>query len=295
MTSRPDPRHPLASRTASSILLSLAFGLFLGGCGGKDVWVRKNPIARSLFYPPKVSGMDRGVGPDTPGGRFDHADYGRLLDAVVDARGRVDYGRLFARSADLDAYLRRVAAADRQSLSRHADLAFLLNAYNACVLRLVLDHPGIESILQTPGGKRFGSRRFPVGGESVSLSTLRHDRIRRGFTEPLVHFGLVDAAMGAPALRREPYVGPAVVAQLEDQARRFLAREDILQLDLPERVLRLSELFDRYRADFTAGDLPLYRYVERYAPPSVAVQIGTLHRRLEVEYLPFDFTLNGSW
>ena len=217
------------------------------------------------------------------------------FEEVVDNEGRVAYGKLASKEDDLDDYLAQIARADRASLSRHEDLALLLNAYNACTLKLILEYRGISSIKDIPSGKRWEDRRWTVGGETVCLEHLEHVMIREGFTERKIHFALVCAANGCPPLRREPYLGKYLVDQFDDQMRRFFASPGNLQYVTEGRIIRISELFDWYRSDLTAGDVTVRDWVVRHGPEETVRLILLAGPRIEVEYIPYDWRLNGSW
>ncbi len=265
------------------------------GCSSQSRFIRNNPVIRYLYYPPKVENMERGLGRNTEGGSFDHSAYARLLSEYVNDDGVVNYVGLETKRAELDAYLDSVAAADRSMLSRYDDLALLLNAYNACTLALILDFPGIDSIQDIPKDKRWRNPRWVVGGEQLCLYRLEHGIIRPEFTEPLIHFALVCAARGCPKLRNEPYEGDRLLEQLVDQAQHFLAQSENLAIDLQSRELFLSELFDWYKGDFTAGDVELRDWGARYGPRPLHRQITTLHRRIDIKYVEYDWGLNGPW
>jgi len=265
------------------------------GCSAQSPFVRNNPVVRWLYYPSSVDGMERGIGPDTPGRRFDHSRYAALLARYVDDDGWVDYVGLESRTADLDAYLDEIARCDRASLSRYEDLALLLNAYNACTLKLILEHPGIKSIQDIASGDRWNDERWVIGGETVSLDDLEHRLIREGFTEPRIHFALVCASRSCPKLRNEPYVGDRLLDQLDDQARHFFAQTRNFELVPEERIANLSEIFDWFRSDFTADGSTLLEYVGRHADSEIAHRLRFAHPRTEVEFIPYDWSLNGTW
>ena len=65
--------------------------------------------------------------------------------------------------------------------------------------------------------------------------------------------------------------------------------------DLQSRELFLSELFDWYKGDFTAGDVELRDWGARYGPRPLHRQITTLHRRIDIKYVEYDWGLNGPW
>src|SRR5215467_7959261 len=76
---------------------------------------------------------------------FDHSIWDRVLKADVNEIGEVDYAALKAHRGDLDEYIRRLAESspeDRPEMfpTRAHELAYWINAYNAFVIRGVVDH-----------------------------------------------------------------------------------------------------------------------------------------------------------
>lgn len=288
-------RRPDRTHKPRSLWITIALASVIVGCSSKSPWVRNNSLVRWMYYPPVVEGMGAGLGNDTRGTTFDHREYAALLRDIVDANGEVDYLEAESQRDRLDRYLDQIAKADRRALSRYEDVALLLNAYNACTIRLVLDHPGIASVDAIPKDERWQAKRWTIGGERMSLDHLEHKILRPLSTEPRIHFAIVKAARACPVLRPEPYVGAKLDAQLESQARHFFSRTDTTNLEVLDQELHVSELLDWYKSDFTAGGRPLREVVRQYAPEWMAVQIGALHRRIEIVFLPFDSSLNGRW
>ena len=107
-------------------------------------------------------------------------------------------------------------------------LAFLINAYNAFTLKLILiRYPKLESIkdlgslLRSPWKQRF----FTLLGQDQSLDDIEHEIIRKpgAFDDPRIHMAVNCASIGCPMLREEAYVGARLDAQLDDQVIRFLS------------------------------------------------------------------------
>src|SRR6266849_535436 len=69
--------------------------------------------------------------------------FDQLLDLYV-RNGDVYYRALKAERAKLDGYVDLIATASVEKLSREEQMAFWLNAYNAIVLRTVIDHYPIQ-------------------------------------------------------------------------------------------------------------------------------------------------------
>ena len=136
---------------------------------------------------------------------FDHAHpaWDALLRAHValapDGRSsRVDYAALQGRRAALKAYLAElsaVAPAEYRGWTREQRLSFLINAYNAFTVELVLTrYPDLQSIkdlgslFQSPWKKEF----FTLLGEPRSLDAVEHGLVRApgAFDDPRIHFAL---------------------------------------------------------------------------------------------------------
>ena len=82
-----------------------------------------------------------------------------LLNRYVDADGWIDYGGMKTQESDLDQYLSALGRATLDDLGRDERLALLINAYNACTLKLILDYYPLESIRDIPVSKRWHIRK----------------------------------------------------------------------------------------------------------------------------------------
>src|SRR5262245_59898063 len=179
----------------------------------------RRPAARLASRLGTARGVPRPAGPPRRGAAFDHSRYERALAAAAPEGWRVDYGAA-ARSSDLAAYRRDLAAADPASLPRDEQLAFWINAYNASLLSLVAERMPVPSALDIDGA--FGRVRFRVGRAALTADEIEHGVVRR-FGDPRVHFGLNRASVGSPPL--VAYAGAGLGAALEENGRRFLADE----------------------------------------------------------------------
>jgi hypothetical protein len=184
------------------------------------------------------------------GAGFDHSRLARALAAATDAGWRIDYGAV-ARSSDLAAYRRDLAAADPSALAPDERLAFWINAHNASVLALVAERMPVRSAREIDGG--FTRVRFRIGRTGLTADEITHGIVRR-LGDPRAHFGLNDAAVGGPPLRA--YLGPGVARQLEENGRRYLADEQRGARRDGDRVL-LSRLLRWFAGDFApVGSMP---------------------------------------
>src|SRR6185295_5475957 len=133
--------------------------------------------------------------------------------------------------------------------AREEQMAFLINAYNAFTMEKVLTrYPDIRSIWDF--GKVFGNpfkdEFFSLLGRKSSLDGIEHGLLRKkgAYDEPRIHFAVNCASVGCPMLREEAYVAERLEAQLEEQARRFLA--DRSRNRFAGGRLEVSRIFDWY-------------------------------------------------
>jgi Protein of unknown function, DUF547 len=226
-----------------------------------------------------------------------HERFARVLAAVV-KDARVDYAKLKANPAELDAYLKEIAAVPAVEFSKWSEtnrLALLINLYNAQTLRLIVNHyplKSIRSIGLLPGAAwREPNVRF--GGQILTLDHLEHRIIRAEYREPRIHFALVCAAISCPPLRSEPFVGARLGEQLDDQLRQFLAAPEKNRYDAAKNTLHLSPIFKWYAGEFTESAGSLALYVKPFLPDA---QRGVLTdpASVKVRFTDYNWALNAQ-
>jgi len=177
---------------------------------------------------------------------FDHSKFDALLKANVDENGMVNYSA-FKNNKNFDDYIKSIAEADVSNLSKEDKLSFYLNAYNATVIKNVMDHSPITSPKDVEGF--FKKVIHKIAGNEFTLDNLEYDYIMK--IEPvLVHFGLVCAAQSCPVLLRKAYDGKTVFRQLEENGENFLNDPSKNRLDKENKILYLSEIFKWFKKYF---------------------------------------------
>ena len=244
---------------------------------------------------PVAEAVARGMA--SGGGHFDHGLWDRLLRRHVDAEGRVDYRGLVREADRLTTYLGATAQADLTTLSRSELLALLVNVYNACTVRLVVDahaagrRPGSLRDLPDP----WSRPACRLGGKALSLDAIEHGLLRPLFRDTRLHAALNCGARGCPKLPPRAFTGPEADRQLQ-QAMESMVNDEA-QVRVERGALRLSRIFDWYRADFAspdfqprASDLP--RYLMSFARPELRQRMAALGADPRIEFLDYDWSLN---
>jgi hypothetical protein len=233
-----------------------------------------------------------------------HAAWTALLRehvVLLDARGaasRVDYAGFARDSKALGAYLAALAdvtPAEFAALPRADQVAFLINAYNAATVELILTQYPKHASIKNYGSLFRSAWQKPfvrLLGETLTLDQIEHTRLRgpRGYGEPRVHFAVNCASISCPMLREEAYTGAKLEAQLEEQTVRFLSDRSRNRFDAKTGALRLSSILKWYRGDFAGGDLPAF--VSRYADALGADRATFAAEGLEIAFLDYDWRLN---
>lgn len=188
---------------------------------------------------------------DSPRAQADpHAALERILDVYV-RDGLVYYAALKAERPALDRY---VAALDQPAASLAASpvadqRAFWLNAYNALVLRTVINAYPIAgkgdgypaaSVAQIPGA--FDRIRHRVAGQTLTLDEIEQTVIL-GFDDVRMLFALGRGTLGSGRLRSEAFQGAKLDAQLDEAVREFARRSDAVRIDPPNGVVEVTPLF----------------------------------------------------
>src|SRR5437773_5303890 len=135
------------------------------------------------------------IAQQNPAGAARRKTFDEFLDLYV-RDGYVYYRALRSERSRFDAYVNSLAGVQIDALSRDEQVAFWLNAYNALVLRTVIDHYPIQgrspdyppkSIRQIPGA--FERLTHRVAGRALTLDQIEQTVLSE-FHDPRVYFAL---------------------------------------------------------------------------------------------------------
>lgn len=217
---------------------------------------------------------------------------------------QVNYAGMKTDHAKLTAYLTALGKIDKQTFEQWPapqQLSFLINAYNAWTVELILStYPDIKSIkdlgsfFSSPWSKKF----IPLLGETRSLDNIEHELIRgdNKYGDPRIHFAVNCASIGCPALREEAYTAEKLAQQLEQQTVRFLSDKTRNRFNKAE--MELSSIFKWYQEDFSLGfraSDSLSAFILLYAESlglTPEQQALLKAKKMDVDYLPYDWQLN---
>jgi hypothetical protein len=181
-----------------------------------------------------------------------HRPLDQILD--VDVRdGLVYYHALKTERARLDRYVAslNVSSATYQAWSKPQQMAFWVDAYNAFVLQLVINHyPLRGTIRQIPGG--FDKIPWHAAGRAVTLDQIEKT-ILPEFKEPRLYLALGRGAVGGGRLRSEAYTGERLERQLAEIQSEFVANRNLYRLDRTANTIFISPIISWHDAEFVAA------------------------------------------
>ncbi|MDH3354591.1 MAG: DUF547 domain-containing protein [Chromatiales bacterium] len=219
---------------------------------------------------------------------------------------QVDYRAFKQDEPQLEKYIASLSATDKSDFdrwSRNQRKAFLLNAYNAFTIKLILSrYPEVESIkdfgslFSSPWSKRF----FSLFGKPANLDEIEHEMLRKpgAYDDPYIHVSVVCASIGCPALPNEAFTADKIDRQLNENMIRFLSDHSRNRFNPQSGELEISKIFDWYEKDFEQGNRQLHSIKDLFSRFSNQIsdapqqQQLIKNRQVEITYLNYDWRLN---
>lgn len=198
------------------------------------------------------------------------------------------------------AQLTSVSRDDFDTWSLNRQRAFLINAYNAFAIRLVLDHYPVDTIKDIGGWftDPFDMAFSPLMGETLSLNEIerRLMALGDGTPDPRLHFLLFRVSRGCPPLKTDAVTHENIAALLESSLIDFLADADKNRFNPRKKRVELSSLFKWYEADFIAVYGSLEAFVRVYGD-SISLLPGDsldlVRDPIALVFLRYDWALSG--
>jgi uncharacterized protein DUF547 len=238
----------------------------------------------------------------------------RNLDEVLDLYvrdGLVYYKALKGDRRLLDGYVSALGGVSLASAGRAEQMAFWLNAYNALVLRTVIDnYPTAKrsneyparSIRQIPGA--FETMKHQVAGRSLTLDQIEQT-VLPGFSDPRLFLALGRGAVGSGRLRSEAFDPETIEKQLGEAAGECATHAQCLVIDRSANKMAVSSVFSWRSKEFASAYAdkappsfsmrsPIERAVLAFVEPRLtAIEKDFLSKNdFKVEFSTFDWSLN---
>lgn len=231
-----------------------------------------------------------------------HSAWTSVLAAYQTDDGRVRYKQLKAdvgtrSDHPLKVYLAAIEGVSKatfQSWGREDQMAFLINAYNAETVKVIIDHYPIESIkdvgsiFKSPWKKELFSL---LSGEIKTLDGIEHDWLRPKFGDARVHAAVNCASISCPRLAPDAFTGATLNTRLDAMMHGWLADAKRNTYEPKTGALHLSKIFNWYGEDFVKAYGSVAKTVERFGPEAAK---EALRVKGTIDFLDYDWTLNEA-
>ena len=242
-----------------------------------------------------------------------HKPFDEILDLYV-RDGLVYYYALRQERAKFDRYVQALGEVGADTVAKWPpprQLAYWINAYNAFVLRTVIDAYPIRgkakeypanSIRQIPGA--FEKRTFRAGGRQLTLDAIERDVIG-GFNDARALLALSRGAVGGSRLKSEAFTADRLDQQLTTMTSELVTRRVLVQVDPASNQLSVNPMFSWREALFSrslanqapaiyATRSPLERAVLALIDPLIVPNEAEFLRKNEFRMVfhDFDWRLN---
>ena len=245
---------------------------------------------------------------------FDHSDWNQFLKKFVNEKGEVNYSAVKKDPKLLNSYLAKLKNISSQEFiqwPREEQIAIFINAYNSGVIKLVLNHYPVRTVMNIPGfweqqSVELSTYKQGAQGEPnvYSLNEIENVVLKKRFRDEKILFALSKGAKGSPRLQQEAFTGTHLEGQLYLATQEFVNNPKQNQIEPGGKKLYLSRLFQWYGNDFLLnwGDFPEEK---KWNPQEMAVLSFFAHylqdsKKVEylkegeykVRYSSFDWQLN---
>jgi hypothetical protein len=230
-----------------------------------------------------------------------HAQWNIVLKASVKLDGKqslINYALVKKKhSAQLNAYLAGLsglAKSDFQKFNDDQKLAFLINAYNAFTVKLIVDNyplksiKDIGSIFKGPWSQKF----FKLFGKDTTLDNIEHDIIRKQFPkEPRIHFAVNCASFGCPNLAADAFTVNNLEKLLAAGTQSFVNDSAKNYYHASEKTLFLSPIFKWYGSDFDKNFGTVQNFVAAIMKVSTTDR-EVIKKDVEIKWTKYSWKLN---
>jgi len=179
----------------------------------------------------------------------------------------------------IDKELASLTKVEFDKLKETDKIAYLINVYNFYTILLIKQNYPVSSIRKIK--KPWDTPIVPLFGKKVSLNHIEHEILRKQFKEPRIHFALVCASIGCPAITDEAYIGDKLEKQLDRAAKVFLADNGKNRIET--KTLYLSKIFEWYGDDFKEKYGGYKEYI---------IQLLKLSGDYKIKFIDYDWNLN---
>ncbi|MFK7730781.1 MAG: DUF547 domain-containing protein [Pseudomonadales bacterium] len=202
--------------------------------------------------------------------------------------GLVDYSRAKTLPA-FEPFITDLKSIDFRELpTAEQRMAFLINAYNALTVDLVLAHYPVDSIKDIGGwfSGPWSIEVYPVGDDALTLDEIEHENLRL-MGDPRIHFAINCASQSCPVLSDTAFRADQLQQQLDEQRLVFITSSRGVQFeDDDSGDVKVSKIFSWFNSDWGGTDGVLEMLQDQHPNGEDILDIDG--------YMQYDWSLNNA-
>ncbi|MGB3591200.1 MAG: DUF547 domain-containing protein [Nonlabens sp.] len=196
--------------------------------------------------------------------------------------GAVDYQALQTNGKSLSKAIDQMNSIHLEDLEENEVLPFYINAYNLLVIHQVLQSYPVASVMDVKDF--FTDKNINFQGDTKSLNEIERDIFEKFPNDPRLHFVVVCGAVGCPQLSNRAFTKNNLRAKLKKLTRDAVNNPKLVELDMHEKKVHLSKIFEWYQSDFTKKNA-LLEFINYH-------RLQDIPNGFEVVYKEYDWSLN---
>ena len=192
-----------------------------------------------------------------------------ILNNYVDETGKVDYSQIRKNPYRFNEYFKFIKKISPDS---HPELfatendhkAYWINAYNAIILKLMIDNPG-KNILDISIFKHtIFFKKYIVGGKKISPYKIENKILRKRYNDPRIHFAINCASNSCPPLGNRILIGDSLDYQLDKKTSDYINNPMNVVIVHEEKTIYLNKIFKWFKKDFIKEYSSINEYLFYY-------------------------------
>ncbi len=176
--------------------------------------------------------------------------------------GSVAYSRIKQDITEVEGLYTQIGEINLSGIEPTLQKTFYINAYNIIVIYWVAKHYPLKSPLDNSGF--FDKIKHKVAGEEMTLNSLEIKKLLTTYKDARVHFALACAAKSCPPLANFAYLPTTLDKQLTERASAALNNPGWLKVDVNEKKVELSKIFEWYKKDFSTEGKTELEWINQY-------------------------------
>ncbi len=197
--------------------------------------------------------------------------------------GSVRYTKIKNSATEIEALYKEAGEMKLDGLDDNFKKAFYINAYNVIVIYWVVKHYPLKSPLDDSGF--FDKVKHKVAGEEMTLNSLEIKKLLAQYKDARFHFALACGAKSCPPLASFAYMPAALDKQLTERATAALNNPGWMKVNIAQKKVELSKIFDWYKKDFMADGKTEIEWINKYRTEKIPANFT-------VGFYEYDWALN---